>query len=367
MPMKMRATYLQDQTSLSDTDSPRTDLDVKKPISAIDVIIRAKNGSTRNDTVGLHTDVDAINILDGGDEIVALDGSQHLGASFYRNMNNPPVFLTEAASGIQRMMVRIPFGRWLGDPLYYLDPGMFKNLQLELEVSLTISSTAGFVTDTGDYSVIAHIMEEGAKPREGTLRMREHKEFTSVASGDDKTELDTDEVLRRLFVRSRESIIDFETDITTLKLRADKKEILIDSLRVVDWFDLIKAKYGQCVLTKTLDAKDNSTRLIPIQKIEEITMTPAIDKHAAIVDALVGERMTISLFDLATPSAITTEEAIRVVARGVAPYATLAYDFGWPQDPEEWYDPSALGSLDAILTQGGAGATVQVFTESVLK
>ena len=122
--MKMRATYLQDQTSLSDTDSPRTDLDVKAPISAIDVIIRAKNGSTRNDTVGLHTDVDAINILDGGDEIVALDGSQHLGASFYRNKTNPPVFLSEKASDFQRMLVRIPFGRWLGDPMYYLDPSM---------------------------------------------------------------------------------------------------------------------------------------------------------------------------------------------------------------------------------------------------
>jgi len=366
MPIKTRMTYLLDQSKIKDTDTVIQDLTVKMPISAIDVKVRADNGATSNTLEGLHLDVNTIEVIDGGNTITSLNAGQILGSNFYQLKSSPPYDFNEGGGAKQYLTARLLFGRWIGDPDYYLDPTMFKNPQLRVKVSLTISATAGYTSDTGDISVILHLIEEGARPRKGTIRMIEHEEYTSLASGTVTTELPTDEVVRRLYVRAREPAVDFDTDITKLLLRANRTIRLIDNVRVIDWYDIVGQRYGLSQVEKRLLGANDDVRDLPIGKIKEVDVSAAASATNALIDAISGGRVTLDVYDLATPTAITALTPIRCIAKGFTPFHVLSWDFGDPNDPDTWFDAREYDILECILEQGGAGATVEVYTERIL-
>jgi len=363
---KMRTVYLEDQTGVSDVDTTIISLKDLPPISAIDVVFRATNGSTSNTLKGLDTQVDPIEVVDGGNVITSLSMSQHMGIHCYQNRATPEYDYPETGGATQRASVRLLFGRKLGDLDYYLDPAAFRNPQLKVSNSLTISATAGYDSGTGTLSVLAHVLEEGARTRRGTIRVREFHEYTSLASGEVRSEIDTKEVLRRLYIRSFEAAVNFETDITRMRIEDGARKRLTDDIRMVDLFSMLRGRYPQWVDAKLLLASNDDTRQVQLQTIEEVAVASAFSARNALIDAISGDRVTIDLYDLATPTADTTDRDIRVIAKGHAPWATVAWDFGDPDDPDAWWDASALEKLYVVLTQGGAGATVQVMAETVM-
>jgi len=273
----------------------------------------------------------------------------------------------ETGGSYQRAQFRLLFGRYLGDPEYYLDPAKFRNPQLRCKNTLTISATAGYTSGTGTVTILAHLLEQGYKARRGTIRVREFKEFTSAASGEVKVEIDTKEVLRRLYVRSYESAVNFETDITKIRIEDGAKDRVTDDIRMVDLFSILAERYGLAQDEKRLLAANDDTRLCCIQTIREVAIQAYTTARNASIDAVSGEQVTIDLYDLATPTAETTARPLSLIAKGFAPWATVAWDFGVPEDPDSWWDARAFDKIYCILTQGGAGALVQVMAETVMQ
>jgi len=365
--MKTTVKYLEDQTTVSDTDTRICDLKGLPPVSAIDVIYRAQNGATSNTLRGLDVDIPLIEVIDGGTVIQSLDGSQLLGVSFYQGKAMPEHDYNEGGNAVQRVQFRQLFGRYLGDPEYYLDPAQFRNPQLRCKNTLTISATAGYTSGTGTLTVIVHLLEEGYKARRGTIRVREFKEFTSAASGEERTEIPTDEVFRRLYVRAYESAVNFETDITHMRIEDAARTRITDNIRMTDLFSMLTKRYGLAQDEKRLLAANDDTRLCQIQTIREVAIQAFTSARNASIDAVSGERVTVDLYDLATPTADTTPRPLSLLAKGFAPWATVAWDFGVPEDPDSWWDATALEKIYLVLTQGGAGALTQVMAETIMR
>jgi len=366
MAAKIRSAYIQDQKTVSDSDTTIADIKVQKPITAIDVKFQATNGATRNELEGLHLDVDVIEVVDGATVITSLNAGQILGANFYQQGRIPPYQFLEAGSGVQHLTARLLFGRYYGDLEYYLDPTKLTNPQVKVVNSLTISATAGYTSGSGKLSLIFHILEEGAKAQRGVIRMVEHKEFTSADSGEADIPLPIDEVIRRLYVRSREAAVNWETDITKMRIVQNKTIRITDDIRTTDWFDILTQKYGLAQVEKELLASNDDTRQLSLGTIKELSISSAFSARNALIDAISGNQVTVDLYDLATPTADATDRPLRVIAKGYAPWHVLAWDFGDPLDPDSWLDPTGYESLEAILTQGGAGATVEVYSERVM-
>ena len=228
---RLRAAVARDRAATADSSTFELELKGFQSISAIDIIIRSTNGTTNNQATYIHSDVDTIEVLDGSRVIYSLSGVQARSLNCYEMGHYPAVSYDEGANNIQQELFRVSFGRWVGDPQYWLDPSMFQNPVLRVTVSMTISATVSFVTDTTVVTAIVHTWDERPVERRGTFLTKEYKSFTSLASGDDRGNLPRDFPYRVIILRAFENQIEFHVDITQIKLTLDTDRFVPFDLR----------------------------------------------------------------------------------------------------------------------------------------
>jgi|GEM_PF-830536 len=366
--MALRRVFIAKADTIKDTETPSFKLKGRGAISAIDVIYQADNGSTSNQGHPIHKDVSKIEVVDGAEALWSLSMVQAQALDFYMDKLMPPMEITEVGGATQYEMARILFGRYLGDPLFWLDPDRFDNPELKLSHALTISATAGFATGTGKLTVVAHVFEEPPATLEGFLRAIEVRNFTSAASGDEPTELPLDYKIRYLLVRAYESGTAWDTDITNVKVDlAYSKKILWD-MPALDLKRLNVERWGLARISQLLLRTDGDSPELFVAYPEVVNVNVRQDLSIASYDALSADTITLQVLDLTTSPSIakaTADRQIDCVVDGAFPHHVACIPFGVPEDPETWFDPKPWNPVRVILTQGGAGAAVSICVQQL--
>lgn len=367
--MKTQAILIEDRRAWGDTGPLADRINVSSPISAIDVIMRATNGATSNLGNPLHVDVDRVEIINGTDRLHSLSLVQGIAQHYYEYGTYPVHILTEGAAGVQQEGYRISFGRYLGDPEYWLDPTVFGNLQYRFTGDLTISATVGFATGTRDVTLIAHTMPDRPAGRAGFFMTKEMKQFTSLASGEDRTILPDDFPYRMLGLRAFETGIGFDVDLTNIKLTQSKDSFVHFDVRAAHFMDLMEQWRGQTELRISLFRNDADTPQLYVARNRGVTYSALnADDMVASHQAETIDQVTLVLLEFSTPATATVETvSTDIVAnvRGTLPHFAGVWAFGDPNDPTQWLTGEEIQNLELVLTQGGAGAAVSVWLQQV--
>jgi len=366
--MRTQSVFIEDRRAWGDT-GPLTDLlKVSSPISAIDIIIRATNGATSNQGNPLHIDVDRIEIIDGSDRLFSLSMVQGIIQHAMSERNYPPHLLSEAAAAVQEQGFRISFGRYLGDPEYWLDPGQFRNLAYRLTGDLTISATVGFATGTRDVTLIAHTMIDAPGGRAGYFMTKEMFQFTTVASGDQRIALPDDFMYRSIGLRAFETAIAFHVDVTNVKLTRGKDAFVYYDVRAEALRDLVQNTIGEHAVAQTLFRTDADTPDLYLAYVRAANANAVQDFDIASFDAITINQGTVQLITLAAAPTIAkswTNRSILAEARGLMPHHGLVIPFGDLNDPTNWPGGDDIQDLELVLTQGGSGAAATVWAQQV--
>ena len=366
--MRTQQIFIEDQAVWGDAGLLQDRINVNAPISAIDVIIEATNGGTSNQGQELHDDVDRIEILDGSDRVFSLSMLQGLSQHAYEIGRYPNHVLSEAASAVQQQGFRIMFGRWLGDPEYWLDPGQFSNLQYRLTGDLTISATVGFATATRRATLIAHILPDAPGGRAGMFSTKEIFQFTTGASGETRIDIPDDFPLRALGFRAEESGEFFHTDVDRMKLTQSKDRFVHFDMRGENFRDFLEQWRGQHEISTTLFRTDGDTPTLFIPYIRGLSIHSLLDLNVAAIDALNEDVPTLAVISLAATPTIGKEAddtSLLINVRGVMPHFGGVYPFGDQREPGEWLSMEDVKNLELVITNGGAGAAASAWVQQV--
>ena len=366
--MKTRDYYFKREDSVADSDTVIVDLRGKGAISALSVELEATTGGTSCNDHEIHDDVSLIEVVDGGKVIASLSMIEWLAINAAYLKRIPHQLLTENASSKQEERIIIPFGRFIGDPNYYLDVGMFKNPELRINVGLTISATAGFATGTGKVTVIGKIMDERPGEYKGFLRHREIRSFTSAASGDEPVSIPTNYPISMLAVLARLSTYRPDEVISKVKVSVNNDEWVPVNDYVEDIIDMNQERFGKFEQQKTILRADDASVLTDIYDIREVTIRPGADDHIATIEGIDGEQVSIGLYDMsspATPAFETTAKVNYLTVLGMAPFGAIFIPFGELKDPESWLQAQNYNRIDMYLTQAAASGTVEVVVQEI--
>ena len=366
--MKTRDAVLLYNQVETDTETEIVDLDGLDPISALMLRVDCTNGSAGNVGNFIHDIVTKVEVVDGSDVLVSLNGAQLQALEFYKTGKLPVMFPSEHPSGGQHECFNILFGRYLWDRQYMYDPKNYKNPQLKVtfnKAAIRAAGTTGFASGDNIYlSVTAKCMQEGAMPQ-GLLAAKDIYDFTSVTSGDKRVELPTDFVYHLLMGRFWVQQSDIDEVITDIKFTVDNDAYVMFNRKTVRLDDEALGLFGVARLKHDIYAQHQTAVRVINNKEPDCRAWMWEDTAGYIVGVQYqwSSEFKPTIFSnagvaLASPAKLT------MVEEGHAPHATLPIPFGLMNEPDTWFNPVGRGKVELVLTQAVA-ATCQLVLEQL--
>lgn len=368
------------ETQASDAAVRRYDLPRGGVLSGLTLRTRITNGGTS----GLEKIFDAIDRV----EVVA-DGSNFLfsitGPALYRLAHfiykvEPPHRQDQQLSVVQELTLPILFGRYFGDPEIGLDLGRYRDVQLRVTYSPTIAATE-FVTGTTQFHVIMWLDDDrsviGAV--RGFLRTTEARQFTTVASGEDVTELSRTWPYWDIMVFCREAAIADGVDITIAEVRANDRAFIPATGRWDDWQAEnekalgIDPRHSGIMLRGDTETFDTHTGRVFYASVTPIfVQSDAAGIITVMIGSIAGDRLTMSVSDAADAAASThftaaaADRPILWEAKGLGVGNAILIPFAQGGNPDLALQVRDLDRLQLALTNGGAGGDCQVVTRELV-
>ena len=377
--MKYREHYFKRESTINNTDIVIIDLNVKEPIQSISIEYEATNGATSCVDHELHDDIESIEVTEqllqeftGGFLLISHDRAfvrrmeQARALNFFETGILPYEDNDEGAGAVQAEKCYINFGRGPDDGEMFLRPSDYKNLQLRLTHSLTVSATAGFATGTGKGTVIAKLIEEGVTTYRGCLAAKEVVSYTSVTSGDKEVNLPTNKPYRLMMFQALATTYRHDECLTRHKLSIDGDSYVPFDMYAEDLDDINRSRFGLSRQLIKCFSKDTSTTLTDIYNIRDARVRISSTADCAFVAALDAEVVTVAVVDFSTvgtPALQTTEDEVIAVVEGTQPYACLAYAFGSLWNPVDWLDAAQYDDIRLYSTQAVAAACTVVLQQ----
>ena len=375
-----RRLLLDQETQASDDAVRRFQLPRGGLLSGLLLRIRGTNGTTS----GREHLVDAIDrievVADGSNFLFSLEGVELYRWACALAKKHPPQIWTEALSAVQMLTLPILFGRFVGDPLLSLDLSQYRDVELRITYSPTISATA-FVTGTMEFSLIAFINDTGSPPgpRQGWLRTTQVFAFTSAASGDETIEMARMFPLFDALIYAREDAINDGVDITRVEWRANDRAMIPHTGR---WDDLQAENELVLPFDPTVEARalmqDDETidlltgRILGVQVSLVQNLAAGADFTLVYPGTIAGDRVTTHMFIVEASSTYaatileTTLRQLYFAARGLGIPNAVLTQFALGGNPELALMAPDLNRLQLVLTNGAAGADVRVSTRELV-
>lgn len=209
----------------SDTLVFRKDLPKNMKISAIDVGFRFTNGAT------LAANKDALDIINhltllinGSEYRFHMNGHDTYLYNAIRNGSFMPSSFIDTASATTEFWLRMPFGRFLGDPNLGLDTSRYQNSQVQIDYALSNFGTVGthVLTGTLAITILLHVFPVESQPSfQGMLAAKEFWTGTTVASRNNLQDLPSQRPITSIFVSNHEDAIEPEVNITDIQIGRD--------------------------------------------------------------------------------------------------------------------------------------------------
>lgn len=361
--MIFRQPYLESRTVLADSGEKTSDLKGLDPITAIWLEVRATNSTTNNQDNTMAQNVEEIQVIDGSDVLFSLDGEEALALTAYYLGHIPSQLIEEFANNVQSLSVLIPFGRYLGDPLYAFDPKRFTNPQVRIKWNLaavTAVGVTGFATGTGRWTVMPLIMHDGATPR-GFLTIKQQYTSVGAASGDDFVDLPRDHPYLAIMLRAYKTGTAIYNVLDDVKLSVDFDRVVPFNMRMSDLLRLNSMRNPVFQYRHVFDKTDGDTIKTILKHEETVSFTVSDVDDAVVRYVNVGYGEGVLYLDEAGSGA-SADRFIVCHVQGYAPYGCVWIPFGEFQDPNSWLPVPNYNSFRAVLTQEAASATIAVCT-----
>ena len=361
--MLRRISYIENRKTLADSGELVSDINVRDPITALWVELRAQNGSTYNLANLLAACVDTIEVIDGSEVLVSLDGYEALAMACYKLGYLPSQMIVETEGLYQNWFVPILFGRWLGDLAYAFDPTRFSNPQVRFKWNLAAVNAVGatgFATGKGQFTVVADVMEGAAAPA-AMLIQKQHYTFTTASSGVEYIDLPTDLKHRALYIRCQENGLGQFGNISNVKVSCDQGKFIPFDMRRTDFLRWLTLRYPPIHYKHIFKAANGTTVYFVPKFLEEFAFQPEVaDCVVNAPNKGIGEA-AVSVYTAG--SADTNYRNIWALVHGWLPFGVAYIPWGEADDPASWLDVGLFRNIRLELTQGNADGAAAVVVE----
>jgi len=340
-----RDTYLESRRTMADAGEYTLDINLSDPITALWVEFRIQNGSTSNKAHTVADIVDAIEVLDGSDVIFSLDGYEAFALTAYHLGHIPYQLIHEGNSVTQNLFALVPFGRFLGDDLYALNPKKFLNPQVRVKWAATNWGTAGdttFTTGTVTLTVVAMVMSGGPEPV-GLIQSKEVYTWTTTSGGIEYIDLPNNLPLRSLLLRADKAATNISGVVSQVKLNCNAGAFVPLDMRMADYVHMLALSVPPFSYKHVFRAISGDTLYCVLKQDETLNLTPDQgDVTASYDNHGYGEG---SLTAYLAGTATTSLKNFGAIVSGWCPYRTVSIPLGNPDVPSEWFPASDYTSV----------------------
>lgn len=366
---------------LSDSGTETLSLKRNDMIVGLNVKIRSQNGATGNtfdaaEETTVEMNVDKLEVRSGSAVFKSYNGEMCRKIATYRNGMLPEAIISGAAgatwtassndyNGCQEASFPIdfctkqdPYGNKTGT---IMPAPLYDSLDLVIDTSFTVSATVGITTGTvyaDVYALTLPKLERQAMEGKRILTETKKADYTSLASGDESFDLtlDSNKFLRHLYVNAYETGVCEGIDLTDIVLKVEGNN---------EW----AGKWGTL---QEMNARDCNLRYV--KKYYGATGDASVAHYTRVPAAkpllLAGATPTTAIIatkvaDQVTVVHDTTEVYELQVTSDVLPgMAILDFDKDGTMQNMQY---CGVKDLDLVLTNGGAGAAVQILEQHVAK
>lgn len=343
--MRTREVYIEDSKTLAGTSGSATiDLSLVEGVSCLMVGLLGTNKAAGLDDAPIQTKITKIELIDGSDVLYSQSGNQACANACFDTGKYPQCMYSEYVSQPQSVLIPILFGRYIGDPDYFLDPKKFRNLQIRFQWNIGTDLVSG----TGRLTIIARVLP-GAVTSKGFFMTKEAYGWNTAVGGKEPINLPLDFPYRRLMIRAYVIESGCGELITKMKLSADKDREVIFNLSSEELAAICHDTYGEFELVKQDYMSDGDTRQLWIDSM--------LGGYACNFGQIsVGYRGIIGTINNYGHGKYTVElmthggaSASNVIVyprcHGCLPENTFGYSFGHPDVEADWLDVTKFESL----------------------
>ena len=388
MPRIETSTLVYQEAQTSNTSVYKKKLPEKGYLSGIDLRIRVQNGSTSAINMFLTDAIKKIEVIrNGTDRIFSLTGDEAFKQPWMK-FGRPPEY-TFDATGSAYQMINFPirFGRYLGDPQYFLDLGKYNSVNLEIDYDMTLWGAVAattFTTGTFEPSLVLHSFPQNrSMVPKGFIQTREIENYTSVASGNKDMQLPSQNPISAISLFGHEDAIEDGTDVTQVVIGRDSfKERWIDGYwtHLADacnrdvWEKILHYK-AYVTAAQNLDTHVNRIRTALARGDSTSWASGATDGVINDISpaTIAGNRVTLAgnTVTLANGAATTQTQSALATKAGYIdvtgyPSGVLRFPFGDPGTLDGCLMPSELKDAYVRFVQGGAGAYLATVVEEIV-
>jgi len=354
--MKYRKATLLAEEDATTPATKTIDLDLTEIISRIHLNIRATNNGN---TLTAHPAkiVKKLEIIDGSDVLFSLKGMEVQAVAQYGTKSELVDVISYMDNDQIQPSMSIFFGRHLWDTRYAFDPKKFTNPQLKISHDLALGGSA---PDAMTIAVYADLFDEKAVSPEGFLMSKENFTYTPSASAHKYIDLPTDYPYRMLLIQALSAGKNPNSVVGNIKLSENMDKKVVMDQRTTDILKLLLTE--QKPITENILAYLANTGTVVYSMIGY--------EGVAVGNQYGGTGYTANFGGLAGGTVTGysgTSAYVKMLMRGWCPHGHMQILPGNIDDPEDWYDPSALKSLRLDLTAGSSPGSddVNIITQQL--
>lgn len=365
MPEQYRIAVLEDDTTLADDGTKNVDIDLRDPISELEVHFSAQNYSDGNQANHPHDCMSKVELVDGSEVLWSLSFIKGQAVNFWEIGKMPVFNVTEWASDGARDSVHLRFGRGPEDRELAFLADRFLNPQLKLTWDLAtvraVGST-GFTTGSGGLTVIARTNPHAVNAK-GFLMTKDVHSWTTVASGDESVDLPRDYPYRLMVVRSYEAGNDFRENLSNLKLTCDQDKDIIFDIHPDRLSELMHIQYGPAYEHGKIYRANSDTVYCHVWEPFEVSIQNRDDYVDFHMSHYWSANFILRSWNHNTGAFESGDKRGWYTVTGQYPHCTVGYPFGDQKVIEEWFDPKPYGAIKLKCTQADAGAAASVILQ----
>lgn len=359
--MKYRTATLLASEDVGPSGTKVIDVDVSKPISAIDLTFKTTKAS-QGQSAGSPANITRIELVDGAKRLASVTGYELQALAYY----NHPGIVCDHGQHVSTLSefdtYPLFFGRHMWDEVLALDPTRFRNPQLRVTYDEDVSDTS---VSANAMEVTAHIFDEKEIAPMGFLSPIEHYDYTLGANNSFETiELPEDKPYRQMLVRAFQegyepwySIDEARFDEGTLdKIAWDYTDLEAYYRRMKSYWPLIVQQVvlapGAAGSNYYLPCTDYNTGVsfLGMGGTTEAYLTNASGRGGYV--------------------ALTVSVSVNItgVHYGYLPWHCYQFPMGMKDVIDDWYDPSGKKPrLRLRASTGATSSTGQVVLEELYK
>lgn len=332
------------------------------------------NGSTSNISETIQGCISKIEVLGDGITLFSMSGRMARKFEHFDLGDEPTCDETQEPSGVQYAMFPIKFGRHAQDKDFVVPAWSLSQLQLKVTYAFSDSTTVGWTTSASNakIDVVGRYLYSPARENTPFLKKIEVYSKTPAATGTEEANLPVgagNGAYRRIMLSCYEAAIEDGVDVTDFQLRVNDAQTIKED-RWLTAQDRNAAKYNaKHTKSVNVEAANADTRATFVSRIQSAVAIGGEALHLPTITAIAGDTLTFGLSDVATPTAVTTDETIRVSVKGSVVSHAVMLDLGTDNINDALYvgAESGISSLKLKYTVGATGGDTRIITEQVVR